>query len=226
MKQLHLYLILLSLNLFSFSELYACRPLATDDAGTVSKGTYELEIGYDFEKNTENSDYSNFSFCLKHGLTERLDLGVSFPVETTPEKGFGEAEIVTKFAILRKENIPEFSLTFTFYPGTSVYALNGILSKDFGKFITHFNLGYLTSNNSSEKITTNYSGAIDLPISEKFNLFFELVGESNSDENILEFLIGGSYKISESILFDTGLSKIINASNQVFKTTCGITHSF
>jgi hypothetical protein len=50
----------------------AARPFETDDAGTVAPGTFESEFGSESWK-----DDAAFGIGLKHGLTERMDLGVS-----------------------------------------------------------------------------------------------------------------------------------------------------
>jgi hypothetical protein len=69
----------------------------TDDAGTVAPETFELETGVDFWK-----DAATGCIGLKHGVTNRMDLGFGFGYSPQPEdeRGFSGAELGLKFAIV------------------------------------------------------------------------------------------------------------------------------
>jgi hypothetical protein len=119
--------------LFSTSAM-AARPFATDDAGTVSQGFFEIETGCNFWKNLVVPELS-----LKHGLTDRMDLGIGFGYTCIPnrEKGFNGGELGLKFAV-----VPELvSLSAGGMFGDATFCFNCILSKGFGKFTFDANLG-------------------------------------------------------------------------------------
>ena len=65
----------LALTLTSTS-IYAARPLSTDDAGTVEKGKFQLEMGFDATRQgNHNREYSP-SLPLTYDFLERMDLGI------------------------------------------------------------------------------------------------------------------------------------------------------
>lgn len=75
----------------------AARPFATDDAGTVAPVGYELEPGYDFWE-----DEGAFGLGFKHGLTEKMDIGIGFGYCLIPEsnRDFSTAEICLKYGLI------------------------------------------------------------------------------------------------------------------------------
>lgn len=209
---------------------FAARPLTTDDAGTVDPQTFELEMGYDFNKNQDNSEDKSVNVSLKHGITERLDLCIALPYEVKPEQGLGSAEVGMKFSLLKeKENIPGVSFTFSPRLGASEYALNGILSKKIGQINAHLNLGYVATGKVDEKGVTIYSGAIELPLSKNLVLVGEIVGEADADSNtkdILIGLLGGSLQVLDALVLDLGISTGFNDASPKWKMTLGLTYGF
>jgi hypothetical protein len=87
-----------------YTEGFSARPFITDDADPVDKGVFESEIGTDIilkmgaeprgvenersayfitlkgETKPRENEYSTY-FSLKHGLTEKLDIGFEFSYE-------------------------------------------------------------------------------------------------------------------------------------------------
>ena len=112
----------------------AARPFATDDAGTVAPGCFESEVSADYW-----NDKGAFGIGLKHGLTSRMDLGISMGHTTWPEeeRAYDEPTLAFKYAL-----VPELlSASFATELGTSEYSLNGIVSHSFGDFGINLNLG-------------------------------------------------------------------------------------
>ncbi|MGB9677488.1 MAG: transporter [Candidatus Ratteibacteria bacterium] len=228
-KDLKIYAFVISFFFLS-TFVYAGRPLTTDDAETVEKGKFELEIGYDFIKNDKNSQELGIS--LKSGLTEFMDFGISAPfvIEEDGEgiNEWGNAEIGAKFSILKeKENRPGFSFTVSATPnpddGDKRYGINLILSKNFGKLTTHLNFGRYSLKTSDEnEDILNYSGAFEYSINEKFNFVGEIVGENNK-QNPLELLFGINYATGENLTYDIGISLGLNDDTPDYRITTGIT---
>jgi hypothetical protein len=168
---------------------FAARPFGTDDAGTVSPGAYELELGYDLW-----SEIGNLGLGFKHGLTDKMDIGIGFGFNllTEPKNSFTPSELCLKYVIL-----PDFLATsFTAEIGGSSYALNCILTRCLGPVEFDANLGYLTGDSS-----ITYSGAV---IYSFGNL--ALGGEVLGEKETQNFLVGGRWTIKEGLMLDAGFT--------------------
>jgi len=100
-----LYLTLFLMAVTSFA--YAARPLSTDDAGTVEKGCFEVENGFEYVKQDEK-EY-NLSFALKYGISESLHSGaellykfINFK-ESEDTDGVGDVLVSSKYNFLDDE---------------------------------------------------------------------------------------------------------------------------
>ncbi|MCM8786073.1 MAG: hypothetical protein NC827_03825 [Candidatus Omnitrophica bacterium] len=221
---------------FTFcSFLYAGRPLTTDDSGTVEKGKFELEIGYDFTKNNDKAKNYEIGISLKYGITDWMDLGISAPfiIKESDLKvnEWGRIEIGTKFSILKEsEKIPGISFTISGTPrsneGDTEFSLNSIISKNFGKTTWHLNLGtYSQKTSSGSEYFFTYSTAFEYTFTEKLNLVGEIVGENN-EEKPLEILFGLNYVINDYIVYDIGFSKGLNNDAFDWRITIGFTFNW
>jgi hypothetical protein len=117
-----------------FSPVWAARPYMTDDAGTVEVGKFELETGANFWK-----DMLNAGIGLKHGVTDRMDIGFSLGYNGMPEdeRGVAPAQLVLKFAL-----IPDLlAATAMGDFGDNGYGINLIASKSFGPIAVDLTMG-------------------------------------------------------------------------------------
>jgi hypothetical protein len=147
--------------LLTMREVYPGRPLATDDIYTLEPDRFEIELGLDYLKASNNDKETTSSFVLKYGMTQRMELDLTFPYlflnqeDAHSVTGGGDIELYTKCRILNesKGSIPGLAFTFTFKTDTDDqtkglgsgeidYVFNGILTKSLGKATGHFNLGY------------------------------------------------------------------------------------
>lgn len=219
---------LLGILLFA-SPGFAARPLATDDAGTVDRGAFETEVGYDYAEYQDEQTQSIGVF-LKHGLTEKFDFCVGVPYEIEPEDALGSAGLGVKFAFFQEEeNSPAVSLTFSYGIGASEYTLNGILTKEIWQLVIHLNLGHVATGDLTEKGVTTYSGAIEFPLGESLVLVGEIVGEADAysdTDDPIEGLFGGNWGIRESLTFDLGIGFGFNDLSPDWKMTAGLTCGF
>ncbi|MCM8772780.1 MAG: hypothetical protein NC922_06990 [Candidatus Omnitrophica bacterium] len=226
------FLLFFSFLLFS-NLLFAGRPLTTEDAETVEKGKFELEIGYDLIKNNDDTKNKELGVSLKFGLTDRMDFGISVPFiieeNSINLNKWEKPEIGIKFSILKEDTLNisfQFSGTPNPEEGNIKYTIKSILSKNFGKTILHFNLGLYSLKNSNEsEYYLTYSSAFEYPLSEKLNLCGEIVGEKN-EENPLTMLIGFNYAFSKNLKFDFGIGSGINKSAPDWKITTGLTFNW
>jgi len=181
------------------SLVYSARPLSVDDAGTVDLGIYETEVGIGYEQDKEENGEFEFSLTIKHGLTERMDLGVSLPhVMTSPKgeenKGIGSGEID--------------------------YNFNSILSKELQFITLHGNLGY-----TARAKTASFGIALEYPVDERLNLVTELIGE-NKSYSPMEGLIGANFSARENLTLDFGIGTGLNDYGSRLNVTGGLTFSF
>lgn len=170
------------------------RPLSTDDAGTVSAGDYELELGYDF-----GQDEGAFGLGFKHGLTQKMDIGVGFgyTVASEPKNRLTATELCLKYAL-----IPDLlSASITNELGTSGYDINTILTKVFESIEVDANFGYSATGDTT-------AGAMFYALAmiagfEKFDIGTETSGDKDGLQN---WLVGGRYKLREGLNLDVGVS--------------------
>ncbi|MFA5779708.1 MAG: hypothetical protein WC947_06195 [Elusimicrobiota bacterium] len=173
------------------SVLFAAHPLTTDDIGTVEIGKYELEVGYDNCKDENIFRNHSCGLSLKHGITEKMDIGISFPyqVEPKPAEPLGMTTLGFKFLLLKDI----FALTVNNELGSSEYFLNGIFSREIQPVTVHANIGYAVSGDENTEGEIIYSSAIEYPL-EKIDLVGEVVGEKIGLQN---YLLGVRYKLAD-----------------------------
>ena len=213
-KMLILVFIVMLLSFVSI-VVFASHPLTTDDAGVLGTGNYELEVGYN--NAFSDTDIRNITsgVSLKHGITDKLDLGLSFPYQVDPvsNERFGEAALSLKFSLIKDL----LAISYTNECGESSYALNGIFTYEIKPFTTHYNLGYLQSGDKTVNGITSYSAAIEYPL-EKIDFVAEVLGkdDGSSQSGFVDWLIGVRYKLNEKNIVSAGLGKSFkDVSNNV-----------
>jgi len=183
---------------FASSILFAAHPLSTDDTGIVETGKYELEIGYDNCKSGDILRNHSCGVSLKHGITEKMDIGISLPYQVEPKvaENFGVATLGFKFLLIK--DIFAFSINNEL--GSSEYFLNGIFSKEIQPITTHINLGYEATGDENARGEIIYSSAVEYPF-EKIDLVGEIIGGKIGFEN---WLIGLRYKLGDVTAINCG----------------------
>jgi len=227
------------------SSAYGARPLSTDDAGTVEKGHFEIESGFEYVK--QNDEEYNLSFVLKHGVSENLDLGIEIPYkfinfrESDDTDGIGDMTITSKYRFLDESgSLPSLSLSFSMKTetgngeeslGTSEvdYGFNGIMSKETGKLNSHLNIGY-TFVGEPGKNSFSYGWAMECQINENLNILGEITGETicdgDFDDNPCSGLVGLNHSITEMITFDCGMGYEISDASSDYTIVAGLTLGF
>jgi hypothetical protein len=193
------------MNSFSF----AAHPLTTDDIGTVEVGEYELEIGYDNCKNQGELRNHSCGLSLKHGISRKLDIGISFPyhIEPKPAERLGRVSLSFKFLLIEEF----FAFTLSNELGSEEYLINGILTREISSWVTHFNLGYQATGNENAKGEMLYSSALEYSPMNKIDLVGEVLGEETGFQN---WLLGMRCKISEVCFFDIAYGNGFRETNE------------
>jgi len=173
------------------SVLFAAHPLTTDDIGTVDAGKYELEVGYDNCKGESELRNHSGGISLKHGVTEKMDIGISFPyqIEPKPAEPFGTTTLGFKFLLVKDI----FALTVNNELGLSEYFINGIFTREINPITVHANIGYAVSGDENAEGEIIYSSAVEYPM-EKIDVVGEIVAEKIGLQN---WLLGLRYKLGE-----------------------------
>jgi len=213
MKRTAIYL-MLSVFLAAV-PLFAARPLATDDTGTVEKGKTETEISFDYCQYRPDGTCQTPGMAIKHGLTERLDFGLGFSHNTDKDAdgntigwGMSPLEIGFKMALLKEHHtLPDISLSVGYESGGTEYGMNLILSRGYGNLGLHYNLGYNSPGEALIKGSIATSLAAEYTFAEKYRICAELKGEALDDRSEVlgnSGLIGGSVDLG-FLAWDAGV---------------------
>lgn len=198
----------------AMGSLFGARPFNTDDAGTVVPSGFELELGSDFWK-----DDIVLNLGFKHGLTNRMDVGVGFGYTIIPEdsNGFGTAEVCFKFAL-----VPDlFAASFTGSLGDMPYALNAIITRHVGPAEVDVNIGYEATGMEGLDGMVTYALAV---FYSKGN--FALGAEAAGDEDDIHTWLGGiRYSLSPGFAIDGGIAGGFQENDDLV-ATIGIHYEF
>ncbi len=236
--------------LFFFSSpAFALRPLTTDDAGTVEKGKFQLEVGFDFTRHGNHDKELGPSMTLTYGLFERMDVGIGsgylfvHPSEGKKEKGFVDTELKLKyrwidekdwspaFATTGRIKFPTASETKGLGSGKTDFSINTILTKNLGKrLVLHLDLGYTIIGEKYGNNEFNYSLAAQFVLTDKWALVGEVVAVNNFNgrhgDDPLSGLMGAYYLITDNIVWDAGVEIGMNKAAPDFRLTTGLTLLF
>ncbi len=198
---------IISFILIAVCSVFAARPFNTDDAGTVAACTYELELGYDLGEGK-----GNFALSFKHGLTEKMDIGIGFGfnIISEPKNSFLPVELTLKYAL-----IPDLlAASFTAEFGGSAYILNGIMTRVLGPLEFDANFGYTTGDSS-----ITYAGGLIYSAGD-----FAFGAEVLGDKEMQSWLVGGRYTIRDGLVVDVGFLSDFEFKEKI--TTIGLRYEF
>lgn len=238
-----------SLVFFFSSSAFAVRPLTTDDTGTVEKGKFQLETGFDFDRQNNHDKELNPSITLTYGLSERMDMGIEggyllvHPAEGKKENGFDDTEVKLKFRLMDEKDwmpsfaiagilkIPTASKSRGLGSGKTDFGINLIFTKILGKkWSFHINTGYTFIGEHGMNNEFNYSFAAQLILSDKLALIGEILGVNNFNgrrgDDPLFGLLGIYFLITDSIIWDGGVQIGMNKAAPDFGLTTGLTLFF
>lgn len=239
--------ILFGLWVLKPSGTFAGRPLVTEDAGTVEKGLFELELAVDYFR--ENNAAKNFipNVQLAYGLTERAEVAVAsgYIFKDIPDDGredswadvlayvkyriWGEGTFYPAFTIKPQLKIPTASESKGLGSGRADYGLVAVFTKSFERINLHLNLGY---------IHIGKEGAMDeliLALAAEYELKKGLVavGEIRGGPNLNSYLgddpwnalLGLQFQEGKVIL-DAAVYSGLNRAAPDYGFTAGITIKF
>ena len=232
------------------SSTFAARPLTTEDTGTVEKGEFQLETGFDFAREDNHDKEFAPSITLTYGLLSRMDLGIGsgylfvHPAEgKKKENGFADTELKAKyrlmdekgwtpsFAVMGKVKIPTASESKDLGSGKTDFNMIAIFQKNLSKRLTlYLNLGYTFIGEHRANNEFNYSIAGQFVLSDKWALVGEIVGVNNFNgrkgDDPLSALLGTQYLITNKLVWDVGVELGMSKAAPDFRITTGLTLLF
>ncbi|MDP3981131.1 MAG: transporter [Chlamydiota bacterium] len=229
----------------------ASHPFTTDDAGTVSSGHLEVEIGVQYA-NSEDDEYAlTAAFTL--GIIEKLDVGASLPYLFTDSdegvrvNGFGDAELLFKWRFVEEQDrIPAAALTAGLKTGSGDETnglgsvgvdgiFNIILTKGLGRWVINFNVGYNAirepENQEIEDDSIGLGLSLEYPMTKSINIVGEVVGEIFVDDECdkddpAEILFGIQHTLPAGTILDLGAGFGLTDGSPDYKLLFGITYVF
>lgn len=230
--------------LLCVSNVYAARPLSTDDAGVVEKGVFEMELGAEYVKASDPE--TNLSLAVTTGILENVCFGIEVPYQFLNVADGDDINGLDDFALSSKWNfmsghelLPDAAIKIAYKTesanndrgigtGRPEYSVTGILSKAFGHVTYHLNLGCAIKQEAEDAFTYNFAGEYE------FNDRTRIVGEVFGDtilsgkfnDSATSVLVGLNYDVADNVTWDFGWTLGVSEAEPDFKVTTGITIPF
>lgn len=185
-------------------ESQGARPFITDDAGTVTPETFELEVAADYWRQE-----AAVGLSFKHGITKHMDMGVAFGRCILPqdERGYDMAELTLKFGLIPDRFATSFGGTF----GDPCYTALLIFSQPMLFTTLHLNGGYSAVGNGTEGFLT-FCGALTAEVN-RYTCGVELGGTKTALD---WWQLGSRFVCTEWFSVDVGIGGTF--SEDVFST--------
>ena len=211
-----------------YSQLITDRPSQTDSPFVIETGYIQVETGISVEE-IQSVINSLVRIGIHNGVELRINSNYIINDEISFQKksSFGDFELGSKFTILDKDQI-NTNISFLTYlsiptaPEVFSYNNYGFLNK---LLVSHnltsdsqvgYNIGYnkFTNYDGLYIYSLLYGKALG-----SFSIFFELFGNSNSDNSNFNFDSGLTYLIDNDKQLDLSIGKGLN--NDLFFLTLG-----
>ena len=253
-RRIHLIIVLPLLGFLLAAPAFAAHPLITDDAGTLGRGKWQVELDSQYEHEhghgiTENN--TEVAPLVTYGVTETTDVIVGNPYHivreredgpTTREKGFTDASLDVKWRFYEKDG-----LSLSFKPGITLptgneekglgtgkltYKLFFITTMDWEKWAFHLNVGYLHNDNTQNARTDiwHVSLASEYRLSTRLravaNIGVERGDDPASGSNPAFFLGGLICSLTDRLDIDGGYKHGLTKSEAESTILFGVTLRF
>ena len=239
--------LLLALCLFPFAPLFAARPLFTEDTETVEKGSFEMELGFDYYRE-DNRDKNYLPFVqLKYGPIEKMEIGSTIGYlwndvhEGGRLDGWTDLFVYLKYRLWEEgEYYPAFALkplvklpTQTWREHTESrradYALGAIFDKSLGKATFHFDLFYYLIGDPGETDVLHTGLGAEYEILKGWSAVGEVRHLNNFNTNRKDdplFLNFGLKKEMGGAVLDAAVNVGLNNAAPDYGFTVGVTLKF
>ena len=228
MKNKILFLVLIFQSSTIYSQIISDRPSQTDSPLVIDKGYIQIETGISVEE-----IQSDINSLVRIGVFDGFELRINSnyiindEISFQKKSSFNDFEIGSKFRIIENDekNTNIGFLTYVSIPtAPEVFSYNeyGFLNKLlFSHNLTYdseiaYNIGYNKFSNYDGLFTYSLIYGKSLG---SFSTFFELFGNSSSNNSNLNFDSGLTYIIDNDRQFDLSIGKGIN--NDLFFVNLG-----
>ena len=243
------------LALFTPAAAGAALPLITDDAGTVGKGHFQLEVNAQYDHDNSHgvtTTGGQVAPIFTYGLTDSIDLVLITPylwineksnLTKSSENGPADATVDVKFRFFEKDG-----LSFAIKPGLSLptgdddkglgtgkwgYHVYLIGTKETGPWSFSANLGYIrneTNADTDERNIWHVSVATFYTLKDRWKIAADLVAERNTGkdaDNDPVYALGGViFSLTKDIDLDLGVKAGLTSSATDWSLLTGATFRF
>ena len=252
MREVRLVVILFLI--FTGSAAWAGRPLTIDNADPSEQGTFEFEMGVEYESDS-SCNHAEFPFGLSYGLLPDVSIGASFggQIEERNEEvgndracGLGDFEINAKWRFFNETDLcPAMALAAAVkFPtadddkglgsGEIDYDLSWIVSKSLTDMIGgHVNVGYTwVGQPGGEDVgdIVHYGAALEVQGNDAMQWVGEVFAEKElqKDTQMLVLCnVGLRWSLSENLMLDMAVGTGLNGDVAPDITaTAGLTWAF
>ncbi|MFZ5799075.1 MAG: transporter [Thermodesulfobacteriota bacterium] len=233
------------------SAAFAAHPLITEDAGTMGRGVFQLELNGEYGHEDQNGvevKTTEVAATLSYGVTDRLDLLLGAPYQWlrgeengetfARENGFGDLSVELKWQFFTRD-----TFNFALKPGLSLPTGDEHRGLGSGKvaesiflistfeaapFALHANLGSIHNNNDGgeEEKLWHASIAGQYALTDRVTLVANTGIERNPDpdgDTHPAFLLAGLiYAVTENFDVDFGVKAGLNAPETDYTVLAGI----
>jgi len=232
----------------TFQYSFAGHPLRTDDAGTIGKRSFQLELTPEIWSNA-NDSYLFVPLTSTYGITQNTDIVLTVLYSSLYNSGFksdlsgiNDVGLEVKWRVLQLEKfsvavkpgliLPIGNHTKGLGTGKLGYSLLLIADQELSSLLLHFNIGYIRNENRLLERTDLWfvSVAAEFSVTSSLSLVAEIGVSSNRDEisdGHPAFVLGGViYSLSNSVDFDLGLQTGLNEHESELAILAGVTVTF
>lgn len=233
-------------------DVFAYRPLGTEDAGVAGKGVAQTEMSWDYLKWKNDDVEQVFMLVPIYGLTDNLELSVEIPYllhnpkAGGSEEGIGDINVVAKYLLIQEgDKNPAFTVKGVakfdngdydkgLGSGDKDYSLFAVASKSIGQVTIHGQVGYTwvgDEEDSNLRDITLYGIAFDYAVAEPLHILAELNGNRHPDRTTEEddprnALAGITYKVSDKLTLDAAYRWGLSDSVPDWSTTLGVSITY
>ena len=232
----------------TFQYAFAGHPLRTDDAGTIGRHNFQLELTPEIWKHADDK-YFFVPLTSTYGLTEYTDVVLTVLYSSLYNSGFksdlsgiNDIGLEVKWRVLELDRfslaikpgliLPIGNHTRGLGTGKLGYSLLLIADQELSSILLHFNFGYTKNENKLLERTDLWliSLAAEIPVAKSLSLVAEIGTYSSKDKTAgghPVFVLGGAvYSIADGIDIDIGLQKGLNKHESDLAVLTGLTVLF
>lgn len=205
------------------SDVFACRPFVTEDAGVAGRNIAQLEISYDHLNCGTEADEGILMFVPIYGVSDRLELSAEIPVGVQDRaSGVGDILLAGKYSLSAQTGLRPALTGKAFVKsasgnadaelgsGVAEYGAVAVTSGRYGSVTLHLvaGLSITAESNAASSITGDIGFGSQLQLSEQLTFAHELTtswSDLSADSELEASAMGGLIvQATRSLAIDFG----------------------